>query len=161
MDDIDDALAELGEWSPWVSFEDALSAAPRLPGVYIAREGRNGPIVYVGMAGERAGSGKPQGIRGRLRVYGSGKALTSGLGEAVADRAFGDVVWLGERLAEVEKGEPRRAREWGRAAFVRADLYLRWAVTADRHSAEVLEREVGATLVGLWNRQGFAPRIGE
>jgi hypothetical protein len=161
LDDIDDALAGLGEWSPWVSFDDALSDAPRLPGVYLAREGRSGPIVYVGMAGERAGSGKPQGIRGRLRVYGSGKALTSGLGEAVADRAFGDVAWLRERLVEVQQGEPRRAREWGRAAFARADLYLRWRVTADRQRAAALEREVGATLAGLWNRQGFAPRIGE
>jgi hypothetical protein len=39
------------------------------------------------MAGERRG----QGIRGRLNVYGSGKALASGLGEAVMDRALADV----------------------------------------------------------------------
>src|SRR4051812_15685578 len=98
----DDALArieELADWSPWVAFGDALDLAPRLPGVYLAREGTVGPIVYVGMAGERAGSGKPQGIRGRLRVYASGKALTSGLGEAVADRAFADPAWVRERLA--------------------------------------------------------------
>src|SRR5215213_7907958 len=47
-------------------------------------EGLYGPIVYVGMAGERRG----QGIRGRLNVYGRGKALVSSLGEAVMDRAL-------------------------------------------------------------------------
>jgi hypothetical protein len=106
-----DALAKLADWSPWVNFEEALTSAPRLAGVYFARVGSTGPIVYVGMAGERAGSGQPQGIRGRLRVYGSGNALTSGLGEAVADRALADVSWLQERLAEAEGGQPLRARE--------------------------------------------------
>ena len=81
-----EALDELANWSPWVPFAEALDVAPREPGVYVVREGRAGPIVYVGMAGERRGSG----LRGRLRVYASGKALTSGLGEAVADRAFAD-----------------------------------------------------------------------
>ena len=58
--------------------------------MYLAREGLDGPIVYVGMAGERRG----KGIRGRLNVYGSGKALVSGLGEAVMDRALADVDWV-------------------------------------------------------------------
>ena len=68
------------------------------------------------MAGERRG----QGIRGRLNVYGSGKALVSGLGEAVMDRALADVHWLTERLADVEQGRPLRAKAWGQAAFARA-----------------------------------------
>lgn len=161
----DDALArieELADWSPWVAFADALDHAPRLPGVYLAREGTGGPIVYVGMAGERAGSGTPQGIRGRLRVYASGKAITSGLGEAVADRAFADPAWLRERLAEVERGEPKRAVEWGRATFGRADLQVRWATTPDRTAAAALESDIGIVLAaaGLWNRKAFSPPPG-
>lgn len=160
----DEALSEvdqLASWSPWVSFADAMEHAPRHPGVYLAREGIEGPIVYVGMAGERAGSGKPQGIRGRLRVYASGKALTSGLGEAVADRAFADADWLRERLAEVERGEPMRAIAWGQATFRRADLHVRWAVTADRPAAVHLERIVGDRLAaaGLWNRRRFGSEL--
>src|SRR5438067_11525065 len=101
----------------------------------MAREGVDGPIVYVGMAGGRAGSGKPQGFRGRLRVYASGKPLTSGLGEAVADRAFADSDWLRERLTEVDTGQPMRAVMWVRATFARANLHVRWTVTADRAAA--------------------------
>lgn len=161
MAEMVDALGELAEWSRWVRFADALAHAPRLPGVYLAREGETGPIVYVGMAGERAGSGQPQGIRGRLRVYSSGKAMTSGLGEAVADRALADATWLQERVAEAERGTPLRAVDWGRAAFQRADLYVRWATTADRAAAKLLEREVGLRLKGLWNRLHFEPWIGD
>ena len=155
------AVEALAGWSPWVPFAEALWKAPRLPGVYLAREGRGGPIVYVGMAGERAGtSGRsPKGLRGRLGVYASGKALTSGLGEAVADRAFADAAWLQERLAEAERGEPRRAKEWGKAAFERADLHVRWAVTADKAAALDLEARCGRLLahLGLWNRSAFGP----
>lgn len=116
----------------------------------MAREGTNGPIVYVGMAGERRGSG----LRGRLTVYSSGKALASGLGEAVFDRALADPAWLRERLAKVDAGEAERAKEWGRHAFRRADLHLRWAVTADRPSAAALERSCLDVLAdaALWNR---------
>lgn len=159
--DVSDLLSGLAEWSPWTPLADALATVPRLPGVYLAREGSAGPIVYVGMAGERAGSGKPQGLRGRLRVYASGKAMTSGLGEAVADRAFADPVWLRERLEEAQRGEPLRAKEWGRATFARADLHVCWATTADKASALHLEGEVGRRLQGLWNRQGFTPLVGE
>jgi hypothetical protein len=119
----------------------------------MAREGPRGPIVYVGMAGERRG----QGIRGRLRVYASGKALTSGLGEAVADRAFADPAWLCQRLAETTAGSPRRAIEWGKEAFLRADLYVRWTTTADKQSARALERRCGAFCPELWNRNLFPP----
>ena len=79
----DPALIEhLAAWSPWVPFAEALHAAPRLPGVYLAREGSAGPLVYVGMAGERRG----EGIRGRLAIYTSGKGATTGLGEAAFER---------------------------------------------------------------------------
>jgi hypothetical protein len=116
----------------------------------MAREGPDGPVVYVGMAGERRG----RGIRDRLSVYSRGKGLVSGLGEAAMDRALADPAWLRERLHEVEQGHPRRAKAWGQAALTRANLHIRWTVTGDRTSARALERAVLRTLadVELWNR---------
>lgn len=127
-------------------FAEAATAAARKPGVYMVREGAKGPVVYVGMA---------SGLRGRLSWYASGKAITSGLGEAVADRAFADVAWLKERLDEAERGESRRALAWGKAAFDRADLFVRWAITSDTHSARILEEQCGASCTHLWNRLCF------
>ena len=149
-----DLLSSLAEWSPWVPFAEAAASAPRTPGVYLAREGLSGPVVYVGMAGERASGGTPKGLRGRLAVYASGKALASGLGEAVFDRALADPSWVREQLAKLGAGQPERAKAWGRAAFIRADLHLCWATTANRTQALALER---ATLTALtsgdvWNR---------
>ena len=87
-------------------------------------------------------------------VYGSGKALASGLGEAVMDRALADVHWLRERLDDVEQGRPLRAKAWGQAAFARANLHVCWAITGDRRSAFELERAVLIALNhgDLWNR---------
>lgn len=143
-------LSSLASWSSWVPFAAAVDHAPRTPGVYAAREGQHGPVVYVGMAGERRG----QGLRGRIRVYRSGKALTSGLGEAVFDRALADPEWLHERLRDVERGTAKRAKEWGRLAFERADLHLAWATTPDRAGAIALERQCLDILSdsSLWNR---------
>lgn len=145
------ALDPLGRWSEWVPISEALAVAPRSAGVYVARQGQAGPIVYVGMAGERNG----KGIRGRLGVYLSGKALASGLGEAVFDRALADPEWLRDRLDEIDAGETRRAKQWGKAAFDRADLHIRWTTTVDRESALALERQCMEALLdhGLWNRQ--------
>jgi hypothetical protein len=144
------SVDDLAEWSPWMPFSEARAAAPRRPGVYLAREGLDGPIVYAGMAGERRG----QGIRGRLSVYATGKGLVSGLGEAVMDRALADVHWLKERTVDVERGRPLRAKAWGQAAFARANLHVRWAITEDRRSAFELERAVLLVLDSgdLWNR---------
>ena len=141
---------ELAEWSAWVPLATARTTAPTLPGVYLACEGADGPIVYVGMAGERRG----QGIRGRLTVYSTGKGMVSGLGEAAMDRALADPAWLRERLREVEQGRPLRAKAWAQAALARADLRVRWTVTPDRASALALERSVLDALddVDLWNR---------
>lgn len=143
-------LETLSDWSDWVPFAEALAIAPKVPGVYLAREGANGSLVYIGMAGERRGSG----LRGRLAVYSSGKALTSGLGEAVFDRALADPAWLRERLAEVEAGSPARAKEWGRIAFQRVDLQVRWATVTDKAAATALERACLDALTSstLWNR---------
>ena len=75
----------------------------------------------------------------------------------VADRAFADPGWVQQRLLEAQTGEPMRAKEWGKAAFGRADIYVRWAVSRDKAEAFALERSCGRLLVdaGLWNRSRF------
>ena len=150
-----DPTLALAAWSDWAPFDEAVSDAPRQPGVYMARIGDDGPIVYVGCAGPRAGSGAPKGLWGRLRVYASGKAFTSGLGEAVADRALADPAFLEARLEEVRAGRPMRATDWGRAAFAHLDLHIRWATTSDKATALVLERTCYGALppASLWNRR--------
>jgi hypothetical protein len=57
-------------------------------------------------------------------------------------------------LVEAESGEPLRAKAWGRAAFERAQLHVRWTTTPDRASAVALEHRVIAALgdTDLWNR---------
>ena len=151
-------LRPLAHWSPWVPFTSALETAPREPGVYLARVRSTDEIIYVGMAGlrDRAGKTTPKGVRGRLSYYASGKALTSGLGEAVFSRALADTDWVRARLAELEAGNAGTVRDWGRHAFERADLEVCWATTADRAAAAALEKEVIAALVAdgkLWNQR--------
>ena len=142
-------------WSDWVRWNEALDVAPRKPGVYVVRQRVNHDVVYIGMAGERRGSrDRPQGLRGRLAVYTSGKALASGLGEAVLDRALADPGWLRRQLAELEVNGPSRAKRWGVAAFARADLEVRWTVTDDSQSARDLERSLISDAADvLWNRR--------
>ncbi|MDX3075807.1 hypothetical protein [Streptomyces sp. MI02-7b] len=141
---IGDEIHGLAAWSPWVPLNGA--EPPRLPGVYLARQGANGPMVYTGMAGERQG----EGLRGRLKRYTSGRALASGLGEAVFDRALADPAWLRERLAEVEAGRPMRATDWGKAALSWADPHVCWAVAASGQEARALERAVLAVASEAW-----------
>lgn len=145
-----DALASLTDWSPWLPFDEAAVSAPRLPGVYLARQGQGGALVYVGMAGERRG----QGIRGRLLVYRRGKAAVSGLGEAVLDRALADAAFVQQHLEGLLAGQPKRAALWAQDALRWAELHIRWAVTADRPAAVALERAVldASAASPLWNR---------
>lgn len=142
-------LASLAAWSEWLRFADAVARAPTCPGVYLARTGVAGPLVYVGMAGERHG----RGLRGRLAVYASGKAAVSGLGEAAFNRAVADPRWIRDRLADLEAGKPSTARSWARSAIDAVDLYVSWACTADRASAVNLERRALEMLAAepLWN----------
>lgn len=139
------------EWSAWPLLLEAAPDAPREPGVYMARQGREGPVVYVGMAGERRG----QGVRGRLLIYTNGKGLVSGLGEAAFDRAVADPEFVRERLRTLEADGPERGKLWGRAALVRADLWIRWATTPDPAATAALELRVIRSLhdVELWNRR--------
>jgi hypothetical protein len=151
-----ESIADLADWSAWTPFLEAVVIAPREPGVYLASL-VDGQVIYVGMAGPRDKRGKsaPKGIQGRLTRYASGKAIASGLGEAVFDRALADADWLRERVSEVEAGVPRRAADWGRQAFLRADLRICWATTSDDPSARLLEKATTLALKEhglLWNR---------
>ena len=74
----------LAGWSDWAPFLDATAVAPREPGVYLLRDADSGIIRYAGMAGERAGSGRPQGLHGRPAVYRNGQGPVS---EAALDQA--------------------------------------------------------------------------
>lgn len=145
------SVESLATWSAWVPLAEAVASAPLEPGVYMAREGADGPVVYVGMAGERHG----RGVRGRLSVYSRGKAAVSGLGEAAMDRALADPGWLRSRLAEVEAGHSERAATWARLALQRAHLHLRWAIVPTRADAAALEKAVLDALrsTALWNRR--------
>ncbi|MFG2425094.1 hypothetical protein ACGFWD_39550 [Streptomyces sp. NPDC048448] len=137
-------MAQWTDWVPLVAADPPLS-----PGVYLARRGANGPVVYAGVG---AGDRKAGGLRGRLRRYTSGKALASGLGEAIFDRALVDPQWLRQRLAEGESGQPMRATEWGRAApaLLWADLHVCWTVTKNREDAVALEKKVLALQGIAW-----------
>ena len=86
------------------------------------REPLNGVIRYVGMAGERAGSGRQQGLFGRLSVYRTGKGAVSGFGEAALDRALADPGWVEQQLQDLRQNGPKRAKVWAREAVERLGL---------------------------------------
>ena len=147
-------LGTLAEWSPWQPFATAVASAPRLPGVYLLQEPATQLICYVGMAGERAGSGAPSGLHGRLRVYGSGKGAVSDFGEAALDRAFADEDWVEAQLERLRASGPRRAKQWAADAIARVAPNICWATCADRLGARSLEDHVVQLLRphGIWNR---------
>ena len=144
----------LASWTGWAPFFEGARSIDRLPGVYSMRSGDR--IVYVGMAGERAGSGKsmPSGLRGRLARYTSGKAAASGFGEAALDRALADVAFLRQQLAALEGGEARRTTEWAKEAIRWHKVELRWTICTDADTARALEDQVVRLLRphGIWNR---------
>lgn len=141
-------------WTEWHPFPEAIVDAPRLPGVYLLREPASGVIRYIGMAGERTGGGKAQGLRGRLTVYRTGKGAVSGFGEAALDRALADPDWVEAQLGCLRTSGPQRAKEWAAAAISRLALEVSWATTADRATARALEDDVVALLRihDIWNR---------
>ncbi len=145
-------VVQEADWSPWTPLTEAAQAAPQTPGVYLARGGLDGLLLYVGHAGERAAS--QPGLRGRLGVYARGKGAVSGLGEAALDRALADPAFVRQRLELLESGTPERAKDWARAALVWADVHVCWT---PRHTkAEAIAREARLpTLLDehdLWNR---------
>ncbi|WP_188110447.1 hypothetical protein [Aeromicrobium ginsengisoli] len=160
----DDAYARLDSlatWSPWTPFDASHAVAPTEPGVYLFRLPGDHTIVYVGMAGERTGSGRPQGLHGRLNVYRRGKGAVSGFGEAALDRALADEAFISEQLRHLCSDGPKRAKEWAREAITWLNPQIRWTATADKASALALEAEVEALLGphGLWNRVSMKNRL--
>jgi hypothetical protein len=147
-------VRDLAEWSDWMPFEEAIPAAPREPGVYLLREPVTAIIRYVGMAGERAASGWPQGLYGRLTVYRNGRGAISGFGEEALDRALADPAWLEQQLQALRDHGPKTAQDWAREAVLRLDLEVAWSVTPDTPDARYLETQVLTILRtnGLWNR---------
>lgn len=111
-------------------------------------------IVYVGMAGERTGSGTPQGLRGRMSIYGRGRGAVSGFGEAALDRALADAGWLESQLASLRTDGPKRAKVWAQEAIQFLAPEVCWTECADKAAALLLEKQVEDLLAihGLWNR---------
>jgi hypothetical protein len=161
LDDVRDptlreAYAEvygLADWSEWLPFGSAVQVAPREPGAYLLRDPGTCTIRYVGMAGERAGSGRPQGLYGRLSDYRFGTGAAGGFAEVALDQALADPDWVEAQLWQLRERGPKRARDWARDAVIRLDLEVSWAVSADRADAQYLERQIALLLTqGLWGR---------
>ena len=156
MDPIE-LVTPLATWSAWGALGDEARKAPPLPGVYLARSGATGPLLYVGHAGERAAS--QPGLRGRLGVYARGRGAVSGLGEAALDRALADPTFVRQRLHYIEQGLSERAKDWARAALAWTNVHVSWTVTEDKASAKALEERILIALDKheLWNR--LRPRL--
>jgi hypothetical protein len=148
------AVRGLAEWSTWVPFSDTKKSAPKLPGVYLLGDPNTETIVYVGMAGERAGSGNAKGLWGRLGVYRIGKGAASGFGEAVFDRALGDAEFVAGQLERIRAGEVIRAKAWATEAIAWWNPKVCWTTCATKADAAALELNVLGALAGsdLWNR---------
>jgi hypothetical protein len=148
------AVEDIAEWSTWAAFSEFAIQAPKLPGVYLFRDPRTKSLVYVGMAGERAGSGSAKGLWGRLGVYRIGKGANSGFGEAVFDRALGDPDFVARQLKRIRAGEIVRTKDWAMDAIAWWNPEVCWTVCETRADAAGLERLVLDALEGssLWNR---------
>ena len=147
-------VAHLADWSPWAPFADGVAQAPRLPGVYLFRESVSQVVRYVGMAGERAGSGRPRGLHGRLTVYLSGQEPVSGFAEAALDRALCDEEWIEHQVRRPRAEGGRPAKRWAADAIAWLAPDVTWATCHERADARYLESEVELLLrpFGLWNR---------
>jgi len=143
----------MADWSPWASLAQAALDAPARPGVYLARRGASGELLYVGHAGERARS--QPGLRGRLGVYARGKGAVSGLGEAALDRALADPAFIRQRLHLLEIGHVERTKDWARAALAWANVHVCWTEKPTKADAASFEDELLLRLDAhaLWNRK--------
>jgi hypothetical protein len=141
-------VADLASWSDWQPLEEALPWAPRDPGVYLFREPGTQRIVHVGMAGERAGGGRPQGLYGRLSDFRGGHSSVGGFTEAALDRALADRAWVAQQSSRA----PRRTRQWGADAVRRLAPEVSWAARPERADARLLQDQVLLVLRphGLW-----------
>ena len=141
-------VADLASWSDWAPLEEALPWAPREPGVYLLREPGDQRVVHVGMAGERAGRGRAQGLHGRLAELLGGHAAVSGFAEAALDRALADPRWVSEQA----RRPPRRTRRWAADAIHRLAPEVSWATRPERADAVLLAERASLVLRphGLW-----------
>ncbi|WP_460809662.1 hypothetical protein [Nocardioides salsibiostraticola] len=162
-DEVYGQVQALGAWSDWVPFADAVTSAPRTPGVYLFRLPLSHEIVYVGMAGERTGSGRAQGLRGRLSIYGRGRGAVNGFGEAALDRALGDEGWLEDQVSSLRTEGPKRAKVWAQEAIAYLAPEVCWAECDDKVAALAMEKQVESLLGmhGLWNRASQKLRAGQ
>ncbi|TYL50063.1 hypothetical protein FXB39_10380 [Nocardioides sp. BGMRC 2183] len=151
-------IEELADWSEWLPFTIAnVATVPRLPGVYLFRRSTTGPsvgaedIAYVGRAAERRG----KGVQERLRIYVTGRAPHSGLGNLALERALADLAWLGARLERVEAGDRMTVQDWARDAVAWASLEFSYATVSDGPASAALESATIAALHdhNLWNRR--------
>lgn len=150
---IDDVIVGSLEWSEWIPFGQAAEEAPVLPGVYVVRERgtEQNPPRYIGQAGERNG----KGLRGRLKVYSSGKGATSGLGKYAMNLALADAAWLTQLVHEAEAGHPQSVERMARRAIDRLNLEVRWVPCVHRKAAMLLETElIKRHCSTLWNGLG-------
>ncbi|MGO2937816.1 MAG: hypothetical protein ACTICQ_09575 [Glutamicibacter arilaitensis] len=153
---IDEQTIESLEWSEWNSFEQTVDSAPVAPGVYMFRFAgeceRGQEPIYVGQAGERSG----KGIKGRLKIYSSGKGATSGMGKYAFDQGLADPQWLRGLLDEAERGEPRTIQQVARQAIDRLNLEGRWVICIHRKAALLLEAAlIQKHHASLWNTAGI------
>ncbi|WP_227467377.1 hypothetical protein [Nocardioides lijunqiniae] len=148
------AVEDAASWSEWLAFDEAVPWAPREPGVYLLRDPASQVVVHVGMAGERAASGRPRGLRGRLATYRTGQDAVGGFVEAALDRALADPDWVARRLDDLRSHGPRRTRQWAAAAVAHAAPEVSWAVRPERADAKLLADQVELLLRphGLWTR---------
>lgn len=149
------AVDKLVHWSDWCPFnETTVATAPQVPGVYLFRLPDSHDIVYVGMAGERGGSGIAQGIRGRLRIYSRGRGAVSGFGEAALDHALADPDWIESQLLALRTVGPKRTKVWAQEAIAHLAPEVRWTECTSKADALQVEAQV-ESLLGphtLWNR---------
>lgn len=117
-------------WTDWLPIADAMRAAPRTPGVYVARVGQT--VVYVGRAGERGGAG----VAGRLRAYANGKSPDSGLIGKATDRALSDPAFTHRCCERAEAGRGMTVRELAVTALGHWQVEVRSAATSDASEVE-------------------------
>ncbi|KSU67635.1 hypothetical protein [Arthrobacter sp. NIO-1057] len=134
---IDESVLASLDWSPWLPFEQAAATAPVAPGVYMVRrtDQPDAAPIYIGAAGERSG----KGLRGRLKIYSSGKGATSGFGKHAFDDALKDPQWLRQLAEEAEAGTPSTIQTVARRAIDRLDLEVRWVTCIHRKAALLIE----------------------
>lgn len=120
------------DWTEWLPIADAVRAAPREAGVYMARNSA-GSVVYIGRAGERRGVG----VAGRLRAYATGKSPDSGLIGKAADRALADSAFTHRICEHAKARRPTTLRQLAVSALHYHGIQVRSAATVEAPAVEL------------------------